>query len=87
MVNNRALQHSAEPCMPETSRLGLPTYHFGQPCRYALNWIKLRAWELTDWDALLWIDSDASVVGNVSSIFQLPTDFAAALDQGRTTNR
>ena len=33
-------------------------------CRYALNWVKIRAWEWSDdWDALLMIDADTSVVG------------------------
>lgn len=31
--------------------------------RYALNWLKIRAWEWEDWDALLLIDADTTVTG------------------------
>ena len=34
--------------------------------RYALNWVKLRVWEWeTEWDALLVIDADTTVTGDV----------------------
>ena len=56
-------------------------------CRYALNWVKLRAWELEDWDALLMLDADTSVVSDVRSLFALPTDFAVVLDEDKTARR
>ncbi|KAK9813758.1 hypothetical protein WJX73_007760 [Symbiochloris irregularis] len=69
------------------SSIDVSKRHYKEDGRYALNWIKLAAWNLTEWQALLWIDSDATVDGNVASVFSLPTDFAATLDQGRTTMR
>ena len=56
-------------------------------CRFDLNWIKLRAWELPGWDALLWLDSDTAVAGNVSPLFNLPTHFAGTLDVARRHRR
>lgn len=55
--------------------------------RYALNWIKLRAWELVQYNALLLVDADTVVVQNISSVFHLPTDFAVVLDQDRRSRR
>lgn len=49
--------------------------------RYSLNWIKLRAWELTEWDAVLLVDSDVTLLGDLSHLFTLPTPFAAVPDQ------
>ncbi len=34
----------------------------GLTCRFGFNWIKLRGWELTDYDGLLMLDSDMLVV-------------------------
>ena len=31
-------------------------------CRFSYNWIKLRAWQLTEYDAILMLDSDMTVV-------------------------
>ena len=56
-------------------------------CRYALNWLKLRAWGLTDWDALLMLDADTTVVSDVRGLFQLPADFAVALDEDKRARR
>ena len=55
--------------------------------RYALNWVKLRAWGLTDWDALLMLDADTSAVGDVRGLFALPTDFAVVLDEDKRARR
>jgi len=30
--------------------------------RFSYNWLKLRAWELTEYDAVLLLDSDMTVV-------------------------
>ena len=56
-------------------------------CRFDLNWIKLRAWELPGWDALLWLDSDTAVAGDVAPVFALPTHFAGTLDVARMHRR
>ncbi len=53
-----------------------------------MNWVKLRVWELEDeFDALLVIDADTTVVGDVSGVFALPTDFAATLDMDKSAGR
>ncbi len=49
--------------------------------------MKLRAWGLTDWDALLMLDADTSAVGDVRSLFALPTDFAVVLDEDKRARR
>lgn len=54
--------------------------------RYSLNWIKIRAWELSQYDALLMIDSDTVVLDDVTHLFKLPTHFAAALDEDKNVN-
>lgn len=51
--------------------------------RFSLNWVKLRAWELEQWDVLLMIDADTLVVGDVSPLFTLPAHFATVLDQDK----
>ena len=56
-------------------------------CRYTLNWLKLRAWELQEWDAIVLLDADVTVLGDLTHIFSLPTDFAAVLDNGKTLHR
>jgi len=55
--------------------------------RYARNWLKLRAWSLIQYDAVLLVDSDVAIVGDISPLFTLPTSFAAAPDQSRWLNR
>jgi hypothetical protein len=55
--------------------------------RYARNWLKLRAWSLVQYDAVLLVDSDVAIVGDISPLFTLPTPFAAAPDQSRWLNR
>ena len=55
--------------------------------RYALNWVKLRAWELEGWDALLMLDADTTVVSDIRSLFTLPTDFAVVLDEDKKARR
>lgn len=49
--------------------------------RYELSWVKLRAWELTDFDVVLLLDADVSIMGDISPLFTLPTHFAAVPDQ------
>ena len=55
--------------------------------RFGLNWVKIRAWEMSDYDAILMIDADSVVVADVMHLFNLPTAFAAALDQDKTLLR
>lgn len=49
--------------------------------RYELSWVKLRAWELTDFDVVLLLDADVTIIGDISPLFTLPTHFAAVPDQ------
>lgn len=51
--------------------------------RFSLNWVKLRAWEMDNYDMLLMIDADTIVIGDVSSVFTLPAHFATVLDQDK----
>lgn len=51
--------------------------------RYSRNWIKLKLWLWEDFDALVVIDADAIVLGDLTHLFQLPTDFAWATHNGR----
>ena len=43
-----------------------------RPCRFSYNWLKLRAWELTDYDAVLLLDSDMTVVRPCPSWAAIP---------------
>jgi len=52
--------------------------------RFRYNWLKIRAFELTQYDAVLLVDADTVIVGNVSDLFFLPTRFAATADQMNT---
>lgn len=54
--------------------------------RFSLNWVKLRAWEMEEYDALLMIDADAIIVGSIKYLFTLPTHFATVLDNDKFTN-
>eukprot|EP00878_Enallax_costatus_P018123 GHUV01019068.1.p1 GENE.GHUV01019068.1~~GHUV01019068.1.p1 ORF type:complete len:417 (+),score=85.73 GHUV01019068.1:372-1622(+) len=44
--------------------------------RFHLNWIKLQAWNLTKWDAIIMIDADTVVVSDLKHLFNLPHHFA-----------
>jgi hypothetical protein len=52
--------------------------------RFAYNWFKIRAWSMTDYDSLLMIDGDTQILGDITHLFQLPTQFAAVLDEDKT---
>jgi len=44
--------------------------------RYSKNWFKLNAWNLTEYESLILLDSDTVVLNNLRHVFDLPTDFA-----------
>lgn len=44
--------------------------------RFKKNWFKLRIWGLIDFDAIIYLDLDTSVQGDLTHLFQLPTAFA-----------
>ena len=45
------------------------------------RWLSLKAWELSEYDAILLLDVRITVMMDISPVFQLPTDFATTLDQ------
>lgn len=51
---------------------------------YSLNWVKIRAWDMTDYDAILMIDSDTVILDDISYIFKLPAHIAVILDEDKT---
>jgi hypothetical protein len=63
----------------EVDDLFFPNY---DSARYALNWMKLRVWGMDEYDGVLLIDSDITVHQDLTHLFDLPTDFAWAADQG-----
>lgn len=52
-----------------------------------LNWVKIRVWEQVQWDGIIMIDVDVTVLGDLTHLFHLPTDFAAVPDNGKVWNR
>lgn len=52
--------------------------------RFGLNWVKLRVWEWTEFDAVIMLDADTVVLGDLTHLFSLPTDFAWAPYQGHS---
>lgn len=58
------------------------------PCRHdPHNWLKLRAFGLTQYDAVLLVEPGAMLTGDIAPLFALPTDFAAGWDQVRPLAR
>lgn len=55
--------------------------------RFSLNWVKIRAWEMEVYDAILMVDVDTVILDDVSHLFALPAAFATALDQDKTDMR
>ena len=55
--------------------------------RFGKNWMKLRAWGLTQFDAVIMLDVDVIVNASLTHLFQLPTDFAWALVQAPDEER
>jgi lipopolysaccharide biosynthesis glycosyltransferase len=51
--------------------------------RFSLNWLKLRLWELDEFDCLLFVDVDALVVRDISALFRLPTAMAIGHDEDK----
>jgi hypothetical protein len=49
-----------------------------QPRPLLFNWVKLRAWDWVDYDALVLLDADTLVRGDLTHLFGLPAEFAWA---------
>ena len=55
----------------------VPNIEFpSKEARYGKNWVKMNAWNLTEFDSLILLDADTVVLGDLQHIFDLPTDFA-----------
>eukprot|EP00879_Flechtneria_rotunda_P013123 GHRR01013706.1.p1 GENE.GHRR01013706.1~~GHRR01013706.1.p1 ORF type:complete len:316 (+),score=43.52 GHRR01013706.1:100-1047(+) len=50
--------------------------------RFALNWIKLNSWNMTEFDSVVNLDTDMVVLGDLTHLRTLPTDFAWVPYQG-----
>lgn len=55
--------------------------------RYGRNWLKLRPFGLTQYDAVVLVDTDVAVAGDLSPLFSLPVEFAASWDQTTVLGR
>ena len=44
--------------------------------RFGKNWFKMNAWNFTEYESLILLDSDMVVLGDLRHVFDLPTDFA-----------
>ena len=51
-------------------------YNNTNDARYGKNWFKLNAWGMTEFAAIILLDADTVVLGDISHVFHLPTDFA-----------
>ena len=50
--------------------------------RFSLNWIKLRMWRWEEYDALVMLDADVLVRGDLTHLFQLAANFAWTRNNG-----
>jgi lipopolysaccharide biosynthesis glycosyltransferase len=50
------------------------------------NWVKLRAWEMEEYDSLLMVDTETVILRDITHLFNLPTNFATTLDANRKGN-
>ena len=56
----------------------VPNIHYENTYKpvFSKNWFKLNAWNLTEYTSIIMIDADAVVLGDLTHVFALPTDFA-----------
>jgi len=59
--------------------------HFAD--RFQINWTKLRLWQLTDYERVIYLDGDMFILENIDHLFSLPTPFAVAADTDRAFGR
>lgn len=50
--------------------------------RFSKNWVKLRAWGLDQYSAIIMLDVDGIVRGDLTHLFDLPTNFSWTYEQG-----
>lgn len=48
--------------------------------KYGKNWIKIRAWDLEEYDSIIMVDADVAFAGDITELFSLPTHFAGVND-------
>jgi lipopolysaccharide biosynthesis glycosyltransferase len=51
--------------------------------RFSKNWVKLRAWNMTEYDSLLMVDADTVILRDITHLFKLPASFATVLDSDK----
>ena len=76
----RNFVHKCGPVVLQVDDIVIPN----QRGRYFLNWVKLRAWQWDEYDAVILLDADAVVLGDLTHLFKLPTNFAWASQNGHT---
>ncbi|PSC73361.1 glycosyltransferase family 8 [Micractinium conductrix] len=71
------------------TRLEVPPLYYPNAFNpsYGDSWAKLRLFALTQYDAVVFVDSGAVVAGDLSPLFSLPTEFAASWDQSTMFGR
>ena len=72
-------------CVDFSFVLFFPAPHVAH--RYTLNWVKMQVWEQVQCAGIIMIDVDVTVLGALTHLFHLPTDFAAVPDNGKVWNR
>ena len=72
------------PCTPGCAPAQVEDIDIPNWGRYHLNWVKLRVWEWEEYDALILLDLDAVVRGDLAHLFSLPTNFAWASQNGHS---
>lgn len=50
--------------------------------RFGLNWVKLNSWNMTEFDSIINLDTDMTVLGDLTHLRTMPTDFAWVPWQG-----
>ena len=73
---------------PSTSAKQCKTcyYHYCAAYRYTLNWVKMRVWEQVQWDGIIMINVDVTVLGDLTHLLHLRTDFADFLETSAPAN-
>ena len=81
-----ALRHAAMPVEVQMWPAVPPPPAAKQSARWAINWTKLRLWQLERFRKVLYLDADVLVLQNLDEVFRTPLDrFLGTPDWGRWT--
>ena len=81
-----ALRHAAMPIEVQIWPAVPPPPAAKQAARWAINWTKLRLWQLERFRKVLYLDADVLVLQNLDEVFRSPLDrFLGTPDWGRWT--